>query len=53
MLAVSSDFNYLGQFPQYSGNHLRNAANNVTRFHQVQIGLAVLIALVVLARWLT
>ncbi|HYV39225.1 MAG TPA: hypothetical protein VE988_26290 [Gemmataceae bacterium] len=53
MLAVSSDFKFLEQFPHYSGNHLRNAANNLTRFHQVQLGLAVLIALVVLARWLT
>jgi hypothetical protein len=50
MLAVSSDFTYLGQFPQYSANHVRNAAKNLTVFHQAQVGLAVLIGLVALLR---
>jgi len=46
LLAVSSDFKFLGQFPQYSGNHLRNAAKNLTVFYKVQLWLALLIALV-------
>src|SRR5262249_31785394 len=50
MLAVASDFKFLGQFPQYSGNHFRNAAKNLTMFYQVQLGIAVLIGLVVLMR---
>jgi hypothetical protein len=50
MLACSSDFQYLGDVPKYSGNHLRNVANNLKVFHQVQIGLAVLLALVVILR---
>jgi hypothetical protein len=52
MLAVSTDFKYLGQFPQFSGNHLRNVAKDLTVFHQAQLGLALLIALVVVIRWL-
>jgi hypothetical protein len=50
MLACSSDFKYLGEMPKYSGNHLRNVANHLTFFHQVQLGLALLLALVVLVR---
>jgi hypothetical protein len=50
MLAVASDFKFLGQFPQYAGNHFRNAAKNLTMFYQVQLGLTVLIGLVVLIR---
>jgi hypothetical protein len=50
MLAVSSDFKYLGQLPQYAGNHFRNLAKNLTAFYQFQLGLALLIALVVVAR---
>jgi hypothetical protein len=50
MLAVSSDFKYLGQFLQFGGNHFRNVAKNLTAFYQFQLGLAMLIALVVLVR---
>jgi hypothetical protein len=50
MLACSSDLHYLGEVPRYSGNHLRNAAKNLKVFHQVQIGLALLLALVVIVR---
>jgi hypothetical protein len=50
MLAVSSDFKYLGQFPQYGGNHFRNVAKNLTAFYQFQLGLALLIALVVVVQ---
>jgi len=52
MLAVSSDFKLLGQFPQYGGNHLRNVAKNLTAFYQFQLALAVVIGLVVLFRLL-
>jgi hypothetical protein len=51
-LAVSSDFKFLGQFPQYRGNHLRNAANNLTAFYQFQFVLALLIGLAVVIRLL-
>jgi hypothetical protein len=50
MLAVSSDFKFLCQFPQFSGNHFRNAAKDLTMFHQVQVGLAIVIVLVALVR---
>jgi hypothetical protein len=50
LLAVSSDFRYLGQLPQYSGNHLRNVAKNLTAFYQFQMGLALLIGFAVLIR---
>jgi hypothetical protein len=50
MLACSSDLYYLAEVPKYSGNHLRNAANNLKVFHQVQFGLALLLALVVVLR---
>jgi hypothetical protein len=50
MLAVSSDFRYLGEYPQYSGNHLRNAARNLKVFYQVQIGVAVVLALIIVLR---
>ncbi len=52
LLAVASDFKFLGQFPQFSGNHLRNLAKNMTVFCQIQIGLAVLVGLVALGRFL-
>jgi hypothetical protein len=52
MLAVSSDFKLLGQFPQYGGNHLRNVAKNLTAFYQFQLALAVVIGLLVLVRLL-
>lgn len=51
MLACATDFHYLGEVPRYSGNHLRNAANDLKFFHQVQIGLALLLALVVVLRF--
>jgi hypothetical protein len=50
LLAVSSDFNFLAKFPQYGGNHLRNAVKNLTAFYQFQQALAVLLGLVVLIR---
>jgi hypothetical protein len=50
MLAVSSDFTYLGQLPQYGGNHFRNVAKNLTAFYQFQLGLALIIGLVVVVR---
>jgi hypothetical protein len=50
MLACSSDLCYLGEVPKYSGNHLRNAARNLKVFHQVQFGLALLLALIVVVR---
>jgi hypothetical protein len=50
MLAVSSDFKFLGQLPQYGGNHFRNVAKNLTAFYQFQLGLALLIGLVVAVR---
>jgi hypothetical protein len=53
MLAVSSDFKFLGQFPRFSGNHLRNAAKGLTFFHQVLLGLTILMALVVVVRLLS
>jgi hypothetical protein len=52
MLAVSSDFKYFSRFPQYGGNHLRNAAKNLTFFYKVMTGLAVVIGIVALVRWL-
>jgi hypothetical protein len=52
LLAVSRDFKFLGLYPQYSGNHLRNAAKDLTAFFNVQLALALLIGIVVLARLL-
>ena len=50
LLATSSDFRYLGEYPPYSGNHLRNAAKNLKAFYQVQIALALVLALLVALR---
>jgi hypothetical protein len=50
MLACASDFHYLAEVPKYRGNHLRNAANNLKAFYQFQLGLALLLALVVVLR---
>jgi hypothetical protein len=50
LLAVSSDFKFLDLYRQYSGNHFRNAAKNLTAFYNVQLALGLLIALVVLIR---
>jgi hypothetical protein len=50
LLATSSDFRYLGEYPPYSGNHLRNAAKNLKVFYQVQIALALVVALLVALR---
>jgi hypothetical protein len=50
MLAVSTDFSYLGEYPRYSGNHLRNAAKNLKVFYQVQLALALVLALLVVLR---
>jgi hypothetical protein len=53
MLAVSTDFKYLGEYPRFSGNHLRNAAKSLAMFCQVLAGLAVVLALVVVVRLLS
>ena len=45
MLAVSTDFRYMGQFPQYSGNHLRNAARNLAVFYKLQLLFLLLVVL--------
>ena len=50
MLAVSTDFRFLGEYPKFAGNHLRNAANNLKVFYQMQLALALLLALVVVIR---
>ena len=50
MLAVSSGFQLLGQVPQYAGNHFRNVAKDLTMFHKMQVGLAVVIALLAIVR---
>jgi hypothetical protein len=50
LLATSSDFRYLGEYPKYSGNHLRNAAKNLKVFYQVQIALALVLALLIALR---
>jgi hypothetical protein len=52
-LAISTDFRYLGEYPRFGGNHLRNGAKNLTVFYQVQIVLALLLALVVVIRLAT
>jgi hypothetical protein len=50
MLATASDFRYLGEYPKFGGNHLRNAVNNLKVFYQVQLALALLLALVMVIR---
>jgi hypothetical protein len=50
IMACATDFFYLYQVPQFSGNHLRNVAKNLKVFFQVQIGLALLLALAVVLR---
>jgi hypothetical protein len=53
LLTVSRDFKYLGVYTKYSGNHLRNAANGLAFFHQVLLGVGVIIALAVVVRMLS
>jgi len=53
MLAASSDFRYLGEYPRFGGNHLRNAAKSLTMFYQVQVGVALVLALIVVVRLLS
>ena len=53
MLAASTDFRYLHEYPQYGGNHLRNAAKSLTTFYQFQVAVAVVVALIVVVRLLS
>jgi hypothetical protein len=50
MLAVSTDFRFLAEYPKFAGNHLRNAANNLKVFYQMQLALVLLLALVIVIR---
>jgi hypothetical protein len=50
MLACATDFRYLGEYPRYSGNHLRNSAKNLKVFYQLQIAMALVLAVLVLLR---
>jgi hypothetical protein len=51
LLSVSTDFKYLTQYPQFSGNHFRNAAKALTFLCQFLTALVVLIGLAALIRY--
>ena len=53
MLAASSDFRYMGEYPRFGGNHLRNAGKTLTTFYQFQVAVAVVVALIVVVRLLS